>query len=59
MSKRFLDWFCPLTKHRCRTDCMWSYSEVELDEEGARETIKCAINLIAESIEGEEWEEYA
>ena len=60
MNKRFFkDIFCPLTKQNCRTDCRWLYMETVFDNDGVEEIINCAVNLIAENIQGEEWEDYA
>ena len=63
MSRRFLkQYFCPLTRNECRTDCMFCYIENEIDDNGVSESVRCAICLIAENIspgDFEDWEDYA
>lgn len=50
--------FCPLTKSYCRTDCRWCYLDWVIDEDGVDEIVNCAVNLIVEIMDSEEWEDY-
>lgn len=48
--------FCPLIQGDCRRDCQWCDTVIDLSEDGASETLVCAVmGIYAQMLVEDEW----